>query len=64
MFPRALPRPHAVLSDPAWKGTRDAFTFSFAAVVVIQVLTGAYLVERAGFSDDAAHLMNGMVLRD
>jgi hypothetical protein len=40
------------------------FGFAFAAVLAIQLLTGAYGVERGGYSDDAAHLMNGLVFRD
>ena len=43
---------------------RTAFVMSLAAVLAFQILSGAYGVERGGYSDDAAHLLNGMVLRD
>jgi hypothetical protein len=33
-------------------------------VLAMQVYSGAYLVEPGSYSDDVAHLMNGMVLRD
>jgi hypothetical protein len=34
------------------------------AVVGIQLATGAYLTERGAYSDEAAHFLNGLVLRD
>jgi len=40
------------------------FGICLAIVLAIQILTGWYRVERGIYSDDAAHFMNGMVLRD
>jgi hypothetical protein len=40
------------------------FAICLAMVLAIQILTGWYRVERGIYSDDAAHFMNGMVLRD
>jgi hypothetical protein len=36
----------------------------FVAVIGLQVLVGAYRSERGLYSDEAAHMMNGLVLRD
>src|SRR5262245_43097340 len=41
-----------------------AFAAWFTVVVLIQVWTGAYRAEAGRYSDDAAHFMNGMLVRD
>jgi len=41
-----------------------AFAAWFTIVVLIQVWTGAYRAECGRYSDDAAHFMNGMLVRD
>src|SRR5579862_2100975 len=40
------------------------FAAFFACAVLLQVWMGAFNVERGFYSDDAAHFMNGLVIRD
>jgi hypothetical protein len=47
-----------------WARTVVIFTFCLIAVIGLQRWTGAYGAEAGRYSDDAAHFMNGMVIRD
>ncbi len=56
--PQAQSAPHARTTD---LGT---FAGIFVMALAIQILVGAYLTERGNFSDEAAHFMNGLLVRD
>jgi hypothetical protein len=47
-----------------WARPVVIFTFCLMAVIGLQRWTGAYGAEAGRYSDDAAHFMNGMVIRD
>jgi len=44
--------------------TLGTLAAAFLVAVLAQVLIGAYLTERGNFSDEAAHFMNGLLIRD
>src|SRR6476659_9278811 len=59
-------RPHVPSRFPLTRSRPALTTFAIclAIVLAIQILTGWYRVERGIYSDDAAHFMNGLVVRD
>jgi len=54
--------PEAVRINP-WFGL-GRFTAFLAVVVAVQLSSGAYQADLGNYSDEAAHFMNGLVLRD
>lgn len=69
-----FPTPAAITNRPAlpvsaalpWSRAERLLTFAllFLAVLMVQSWMGALQVERGLYSDDAAHFMNGLLIRD
>ncbi len=59
------PAPGAVSAAPRWLTAPHLMPFLiFLLVLGIQLYVGAFRSERGSYSDEASHLMNGLVLRD
>src|SRR5947199_10240212 len=55
----------APATAPSWLTHRGAVTaVAIVVVVALQLWVGAYRSERGLYSDESAHFMNGLVLRD
>ena len=58
------PRSYSAIGTGVVARAALAFVAWWTVVVLIQVGTGAYQAEAGRYSDDAAHFMNGMLVRD
>src|SRR5262245_8846983 len=50
--------------SPRGRLNAASFLACFAAAILLQLYSGAYGAERGMYSDEAAHFMNGLLIRD